>query len=117
MTFEEFRQRVLETFGPGLERTSYAAVFGFCARIQEEAFPSRREGKAFVLPAEPPCEGWDQAQREWFEAVLRMPPDQAAIGLWLHAFETWYALQEAGEHAREDPRLREWLGAEQDEGD
>lgn len=110
MTFEELRQRVLEAFGPGLEGTSYASVFRFCARIQEEAFPSPREGKAFVLPEEPLPPDWDGAQRAWFEAVLHMPADQAAISLWLHAFETWYALRadEAGPRA-ESERLAEWF--------
>jgi hypothetical protein len=109
LTYEEFCRRALRAFGPGLEGTTQASVFEFCARIREEAFPSPRVGRSFLIPDEPPPERWDDLEREWFESVLSLPPDQAAIGLWLHAFETWYALRQEG-----DSRLEEWLGDEED---
>lgn len=105
MTLAEFRLRVLEEFGRGLERTTYASVHGFCARLREEVFPSRREGKTYVLDDDAPTPSWDDAMASYFEAALALDPDRAAISLWLHAFETWYA-----ERDETDERFAELLG-------
>lgn len=96
MTWEEFRRRVLEEFGPGLEGASVRAVLAFCARMREEAFPSPRLGDAFVLPESAPTD-WDDAQRGWFRDVLDGAAEPAAISLWLHAFEVWHSLREDDE--------------------
>ncbi len=102
MTLTEFRRRVLEEFGPGLEHTTYASVHGFCARLREEVFPSHREGKTYVLDEASPTPSWEDAMAAYFEAALAMNPDHAAISLWLYAFETWYSEDRDGEERFSD---------------
>lgn len=98
MTWEEFGALARRAFGRGFERTTSATVFEFCARTREQVFPSKREGDAYVITDEPVSD-FDGITRSYFEAVLGLGPDHAAISLWLHAFEVWYGQRESDERA------------------
>jgi hypothetical protein len=106
MTWAEFRRRVLQTFGPGLERTNYGSVHTFCAQIREELSPTPKLGEAFLIVDEP-ASGYDEVMRGFFESVLSQDSDEAAISLWLHAFETWYA---EAERSGDEERFRGLMG-------
>ncbi len=106
MTWAEFRRRVLQAFGPGLERTNYGSVHTFCAQIREELSPTPRCGDALLLVDEPAI-GYDEVMRGFFESTLQQAAEEAAISLWLHAFETWYSEAERG---GDDERFRGILG-------
>jgi hypothetical protein len=45
--------------------------------------------------------------RGFFESTLQQAAEEAAISLWLHAFETWYSEAERG---GDDERFRGILG-------
>jgi hypothetical protein len=107
VTWEEFGKLVIDTFGPGLERTNYGSVHSFCAEVREKLSPSPRDFDGALLLVDEPAAGFDDVMRSFFESSLRTGADEAAIQLWLYAFETWYSERESDED-----RFRGLMGEE-----
>ena len=97
MSWEQFGRLVMETFGPGLERTNYGSVHSFCAEVRETVAPSPRDIDGALLLVDEPAAGFDEVMRAFLESSLHTGADGAAIQLWLHAFETWYSEREDDE--------------------
>ena len=91
MRFTEFRRRVREAFGPDLEHATPQNVRDFVAKTREEVFPSPKREDRWVIDSPTGERDYEGVMLSYFADTLAMSPDRAAIGLWLYAFEMWFA--------------------------
>lgn len=95
LTLEEFRELVRREFGPRLERATPASVREFLDRLQVRMHRESGEGDPYILDGADRARSFEEIVAEFFSRVLDYPPEQAAIMLWLLAFEQHFAtLQE-----------------------
>ena len=95
MTFAEFRRLVTTHFGSDLAGLTPEAALAFVARTREQCFPSSREAGRFLVEEQPMLDSYDHAVRLYLGGALALPPDQAAMSLWLHGLEQWAAEAQA----------------------
>lgn len=89
MTLSELKQRAIAEFGPQFERATPESVQLFVARIHEELSPRLRRG-AFTV-TEDIADSYVDILRSFFRSALDMPPEDAAVLLWLTAFEWMFS--------------------------
>lgn len=94
MTIGEFRELVRAEFGPDLERATPASVRDFLDRMQVRLHQESGEGAPYAIEAEERAQGYEEIVAEFFSRALDYPPEQAAIMLWLLAFEQHFAMLE-----------------------
>lgn len=89
MRWTAFRDLVREEFGENLENATPANVREFVARWYRQQMPPRREGR-LLLGEE--TMGWEESVRHFLNGMLDLPPERAALLLWLFAMEMWYSI-------------------------
>lgn len=94
MTLEQFRRRVREQFGPGMERATPENVREFLDRMQTELAPGASlspPGGPYELSEAETETSYEAILRSFFSGILDAPSDQAIIQLWLLALELAFA--------------------------
>jgi len=91
MDMKDFRQTVIAEFGSKMQYITPAHARGFLERIQTEAEPttSLNHPPRLHIPSEH-AQNYEEVVGEFFARVLDLPPDEAAIQLWLFATEMFY---------------------------
>jgi hypothetical protein len=88
VTLKEFRQRVRQQFGPGMERATPENVREFLDQMQAELAPHSPGGRLELNETET---SYEAIIRSFFSEILDAPRDQAVIQLWLQALELAFA--------------------------
>ena len=94
MTIAELRELVRQEFGPHLERATPASVRDFLDQLQVRLHKESGEGPPYVIEAEEGTHSYEEIVADFFSRVLDYEPEQAAILLWLLAFEQHFAMLE-----------------------
>jgi len=92
VNLREFREAVIAEFGPRLEHATPANVREFAVRVQAQLSERREEGR-LVLEGTGST-NYEQIVKDYFAQVLELPPEIAAISLWVMALELWFAVIE-----------------------
>ncbi len=87
MNLEEFRERIRQQFGPGMERTTPQNVREFLDQMQQE-LDSGPPGPYELDETETTYEA---ILRAFFSEILDAPPEQALIQLWMLGLELAFA--------------------------
>jgi hypothetical protein len=90
VTVEEFRNRILQQFGAGMERATPENVREFLDQMQQELDPSPAGGPLDLSDIGPET-SYEAILRSFFTEVLDLPRDQAIIQLWLLGLELAFA--------------------------
>lgn len=90
LSLSELREMVRREFGPKLERATPATVREFLDRLQVRFHEESGEGSPYVL-SEEPARSFEEILGDFFSRVLDYEPEQAAVALWLLAFEQHYS--------------------------
>ena len=88
MNLDEFRERVRQQFGPGMERTTPQNVREFLDQMQQDLDETPPGGPFELAEGETSYEG---ILRTFFSEILAAPRDQAVIQLWMLALELAFA--------------------------
>ena len=89
MQWPAFRERVRAEFGDQLEHATPANVREFVARWHREQMP-RPQGGRFLVDDQ--AWSWEESVRHFFNGMLDLPSQEAALRLWLFAMEMWYSI-------------------------
>jgi len=92
MTRAELRERVRAEFGPHLERITPAGAREFLDRLYQELHRAAHPGG--LIEISEAAGSYEQIMTEFFTATLDMAPEEAAVMLWLWAFEQHFAALE-----------------------
>ena len=93
MNLEEFREDVYREFGQSLERATTDSIRNFVDKMQALLYPPLRVGDHIHVGEEGTAD-FESIVLEFFANSLRMPSEEAVIGLWLFAVETWFSTME-----------------------
>jgi hypothetical protein len=104
MELEEFRARVLETFGEDLHRASPASVREFFEQIQFEESIKVGEDRSYLI--EENAKTYEEVMRTFFARTLEMPAEVAVRQLWMVAFELAYTVIASADADRFDQLFR-----------
>jgi hypothetical protein len=88
VTLAEFRRRVREQFGPGMERATPQNIREFLDEMQTE-LDATPPGGPYELSE--PEGSYEAILRDFFSEILEAPRDQAVIQLWMLALELAFA--------------------------
>jgi hypothetical protein len=88
VTLDEFRQRIRQQFGPGMERTTPLNVREFLDQMQQELDDAPPGGPFELAENE---SSYEAILRAFFSEILDAPPEQAVIQLWMLALELAFA--------------------------
>jgi hypothetical protein len=88
VTLAEFRRRVREQFGPGMQQATPENVREFLDQMQLEMDPPPSSGRFTLDETET---SYEAVFRSFFSEILDVPRDQAVIHLWLTALELAFA--------------------------
>ena len=94
LTLGELRALVREEFGERLERATPASVRDFLDRLQLRLQPDSGEGPPYVIEGDEQARSYEEIIVVFFSQVLDYGPEQAAVMLWLLAFEQHFAIME-----------------------
>jgi len=85
LKLQELKERVIAEFGDGLERATPELVERFVALVHAELSEQMRCGEFIVVDES--SNSYLDVLRQFFRRTLDMPPEDAAVLLWLTAFE------------------------------
>ena len=106
MNLEEFREMVYAELGPSLEKATHENVRLFLDRVQAIFYPPVRV-QGHVELGEERAADFETIVLEFFADSLRLPVEEAVIGLWIFALETWFSYMEEYQHlppfSKEEP--------------
>ena len=104
MRLAEFKQRVLDAFGPDLKNATPANVREFMDQLQREMWQAERaEERQRTSNPNPPnvipdsastasgLISWESTIRDFFAKALEMDPERALIMVWTLAFDMAYS--------------------------
>lgn len=94
MRLAELRELVRQEFGPRLERATPASVREFLDRLQVRLHAESGEGPPYVIEVDEQARSYEEIVADFFSRALDYEPEQAAIMLWLLAFEQHFAMLE-----------------------
>lgn len=93
MELTDFRRRVRRAFGDDLHRATPATVRDFLDELQDN-LPMPLEGERRI-EIEESARSYEEVMRTFFNRVLDLPPEKAAMMLWAVAFDLSYAVIES----------------------
>lgn len=93
MELSQFRRRVRRAFGEDLHRATPASVRDFLDDLQDD-LPIPPEGERRIV-VEETARSYEEVMRTFFNRVLELPPEKAAVLLWAVAFDLSYAVIES----------------------
>ncbi|MCS7254718.1 MAG: hypothetical protein RMK18_07470 [Armatimonadota bacterium] len=85
MRLQELKERVIAEFGDELERATPESVERFVASVHAELSEQMRSGEFIVVDES--SSSYVDVLRQFFRKTLDMLPEDAAVLLWLTAFE------------------------------
>jgi hypothetical protein len=94
MTLAELRELVREELGEHLERATPASVRDFLDRLQVRLHRESGEGPPYLIEGDEDAHSYEEIVADFFSRVLDYAPEQAAVMLWLLAFEQHFAMME-----------------------
>lgn len=94
ITLGELRDIVREEFGERLERATPASVRDFLDRLQVRLHRDSGEGAPYMIEGDERARSYEEIIADFFSRVLDYGPEQAAVMLWLLAFEQHFAIME-----------------------
>ncbi len=100
----EFKRLIEAEFGPNLRNATPANVREFLDRLQQDAYAERKVPR-YVLESEA-AQSFEEVVKDFFARVLDMPDHEAAILLWMVAFELAFAAIEHQYAEQLDPLFR-----------
>jgi hypothetical protein len=89
MNRAKLREKVRAEFGPNLERVTPAGAREFLERLYRELHLEALKGG--IMELDDTAGSYEQIMAEFFSRTLDMPPEDAAVALWLWAFENYFA--------------------------
>ena len=105
MTFEAFRQRVREHFGPGMEQATPQNVREFLDQMQQE-LDTTPAGGPYEL--DETATTYEAVLRSFFSEILDAPRDQALIQLWMTGLELAFTDLKDSIEEEISPLFRAW---------
>ncbi|HEY3376650.1 MAG TPA: hypothetical protein VGL77_04065 [Armatimonadota bacterium] len=90
MDITQFRDDIYAEFGSKLEHATPANVRRFLNRMHLELGDYASDGQPFVIPRED-ATNYEQVVAEFLSRVLKTPPEQGIMLLWIFASELFYA--------------------------
>lgn len=86
----KLRDLILAEFGPDLRRISPAGARDFLDRLYRELHAALHPAGQ-PIEIDEPARSYEQVMAEFFASTLEMNAEEAAVMLWLYAFEQHFA--------------------------
>jgi len=84
----QFRQLVKEEFGEDLKHATPANVRDFLDRIEGEVLSQKMSHRIVI---DEPCTSYEEVIKDFFAQMLKLPPEEAVVGLWALALDLAFA--------------------------
>lgn len=88
MKLAQFRQLVKEEFGEDLKHATPANVRDFLDRIEGEVLSQKMSHRIVI---DEPCTSYEEVIKDFFAQMLKLPPEEAVVGLWALALDLAFA--------------------------
>jgi hypothetical protein len=94
VTIAELRELARRELGPDFERATPASVRDFLDRLRVRLHEESGEGPPYVIEGEERARSYEEIVAGFFSRILDRDPEQAAVALWMLAFEQHFAMLE-----------------------